>query len=74
MDNLLKELRASTVLKLSGVHPRLFLTPLSPSGRASRKYTGVIQVSASQVKLLEREEEKQLFLLFQESHGATAIQ
>jgi len=59
-DNLLKELRASAVLKLSGIRPRIFLTPLAPSVRESRKYICANELSASQVQSLEWEEGKQL--------------
>lgn len=69
----MKELRASAVLTLSGVHPRIFLTPLAPAARGSSKYICANELSASQVKSLEWEEGKQLFLLSWEIHKATAI-
>lgn len=73
MDNLRKELRASAVLKLSEVHPRILRTPLAPSVRGGRKYVCANELSASQMKSLEWEEGKQFFLLSWESHKASAI-
>lgn len=72
MDILLKELRASAILMLSGVHPEVFLSPLPPS---VREVEGVfVQMYCQlQVKSREWEEGKHPFLLFWESYKGTAI-
>lgn len=49
MDILLKELRASAILTLSGVHPEIFLTLLPSSARRSVRCICANDLSASQV-------------------------
>lgn len=73
MDILLKELRAPAILTLSGVHPEIFLTPLPPSVRGGGRCICANELAASQVKSVEWEEGKHLFLLFWESYKGTAI-